>query len=86
MEFLHKRLTLGTGQGVCVTLDRATNVMLLTESNFQKYKRCESYHYYGGEARKSPAVIYPPRSGTYYLVIDLGGGSGTIKYSAQIVD
>lgn len=86
MEFKYQRVQLGTRQAVVVTLDLAANVMLLTDANFSRYERGDAYEYYGGGARKSPAIIYPPRAGTYWLVIDLGGFTGTLNYSVSIVD
>jgi len=84
-DFLHKKITLGTHQGVRVDIDHAANVMLLTELNFQNYKNGRAYDYYGGHYRSSPAVIRPPRAGTYHVVIDLGGGRAMIRYSVTIV-
>ena len=71
---------------ICAT--GAANVMLLTDTNFQKYKRdAGSYEYYGGNYRRSPVVIPPPRAGHYNLIVDLGGYGGSIKTSAiTIID
>ncbi len=86
MEFFSQKFVLGRNQAVEVSVNRAANVLLLTEINFRKYKLRESYHYYGGEALYSLIEILPPRAGSYYLVIDLGGKAGTIEHSATIVD
>jgi hypothetical protein len=85
-DFLHTREYIRSDQAACVTLDRAANVMLLTDSNFAKYKHGQQYSYYGGHYRRSPVFIRPPRTDNYNVVIDLGGGSGSIRYSISIVD
>lgn len=85
-DFLHIREHIRNDQCVRVTIDVAANVKLLTDTNFSKYKRDESYEYYGGYYKRSPVYIRPPRSGDYNVVIDLGGGSATIRHSISIVD
>ena len=85
-DFLHTREYVGSDKAVCVTISIAANVMLLTDSNFNKYKRGQAYDYYGGYYKRSPVYITPPRLGWYNVVIDLGDGSGTIQHSISIVD
>lgn len=85
-DFLHTREFIRSDQSACITIDIAANVMLLTDVNFSRYKRGESYDYYGGYYKRSPIYIRPPRSDNYNLVIDLGGGSGSIRHSISIED
>ena len=85
MDHLHKRIHLGPNEAVEVELKKAANVILLTDSNYRKYKRRDAYHYFGGPARRSPFTIFPPRAGDYELVIDLAGNRGRIEYSYRIV-
>lgn len=85
-DFLHFEATLGTRQGVSVDLNRAADVMLLTQLNFQSYRAGRRFEYYGGHARRSPAVIFPPRAGNYHVVVDAGRGHGLLKAKVSVVD
>lgn len=81
MNFLHYPLNLDSGEVVDVTLDKQANVRLMNEANFSKYKRGEKHTYYGGLAKVSPISIPAPHSGTWHLVIDLGGYAGSVQAS-----
>lgn len=77
---------LSKGQIVKVTLKgNAANVRLLDSSNFQKYKRGAKHSYYGGYVKRSPYSITVPRSGKWYLAIDLGGYSGKVSSSVNVL-
>jgi hypothetical protein len=84
-DYLHKRLHLQQGQAVEIKIDRFAKVMLLTDANFEKYKRGRAFYYYGGSYRETPLIILPPRPGIYHLVIDLGRKADTARYSARII-
>ncbi|PKN64108.1 MAG: DUF1883 domain-containing protein [Deltaproteobacteria bacterium HGW-Deltaproteobacteria-15] len=74
------------GEIVEVTLSgNAANVFLVDSSNFSSYKSGRRYTYYGGNARRSPVRLPIPRSGHWYLVIDLGGYSGSVRHSMRIL-
>jgi hypothetical protein len=86
MNFLHSDLgLLPAGSVVQVQLDAAANVKLLDPSNFEHYRRGESHHYYGGQARRSPVRIPVPATGHWHLALDLGGASGTIRHSIAVI-
>lgn len=69
------------GAVVEIELSTAANVFLVDSTNFSTYKRGGRYRYYGGQARRSPVRLGVPRSGHWYLVLDLGGYPGTIRHS-----
>jgi hypothetical protein len=86
MSFLHYDLGfVKQGAVVLVTLDAQANVKLLDESNFRSYKRHERHEYFGGLAKKSPARITVPRSGNWYVTVDLGGYAGRVNASVRVV-
>ena len=75
-----------SGEIVEVTLSgTAANVFLVDYSNFQSYKSGRRYRYYGGHATRSPVRLSIPSSGHWYLVIDLGGYTGTVRHSMRIL-
>lgn len=82
---MHYDLDLHTGDTVEVTLDKQANVRLLDDSNYSKYQRGEQHRYYGGRANKSPVRLSPPHAGSWHLVVDLGGNSGTVKASVRTI-
>jgi hypothetical protein len=69
------------GAAVEIDVDTAANVFLVDASNFSAYKNGRRFSYYGGQARRSPVRLAIPRSGRWYLVLDLGGYPGTIRHS-----
>jgi hypothetical protein len=74
------------GEIVEVTLSgNAANVFLVDSSNFSSYKSGRRYRYFGGHATKSPVHLQIPRSGHWYLVIDLGGYGGSVRHSMRIL-
>ena len=85
-DHLHKRLFLKQGQVVKVDCDTRANVILMDDLDYSSYKSGRSYHYYGGFFTHFPARIAPPRSGYWNVVLDLGGGHGTIRHSMRVVD
>lgn len=83
MNYLHSEQHLNNGDVVVVELDKQANVRLLDTTNFSRYKRGEKHSYYGGLAKTSPVRIVAPHSGTWHVVIDLGGRSGTVRASVK---
>jgi len=73
------------GAVVLVTLSAQANVKLLDESNFRAYQRRGRHEYFGGLAKVSPARITVPRSGNWYVTIDLGGYVGRVNASVRVV-
>lgn len=87
MKFSYYDLgNLSGGEVVEVSLSgNAANVFLVDSSNFSAYKAGRRYSYYGGHATRSPVHLKIPRSGHWYVVIDLGGYGGSVRHSIQIL-
>ena len=86
MSFIHKNLDhVNKGSLIKVSLSNQANVLLLDNSNYQKYRRGEKHRYYGGWFKTTPACITIPASGHWHLVLNLGGRRGTIRYSISVV-
>ena len=83
-DFLHQEFDLQAGDIVEVTLDSPANVMLLDPANFSSYKDGLSYRYHGGHAEKSPVQLSPPRSGTWHVVVNLGGYPGSVRAVVRV--
>ncbi len=72
------------GERVQVTLSgSAANVRLMDSSNYNNYKYGRRHSFYGGLMRHSPAVLTIPRTGHWYVTIDLGGLRGTVRSSVR---
>ncbi|KQC11146.1 MAG: molecular chaperone Tir [Candidatus Cloacimonas sp. SDB] len=83
---VYKLGNLKGGEIVNVVLSgNAANVKLMNSSNFNNYKNGRRHTYYGGYAKKSPVKIPVPSSGQWFVTIDLGGYSGTIKSSVNVL-
>jgi len=84
-DHLHKRLFMKQGEVVEVDCDTQANVLLMDDSNYSNYKAGQSYRYYGGFFKQFPARLAPPHSGYWSVVLDLGGGSATIRHSMRVI-
>lgn len=84
MEHLHTRKFIQRGKTVSVRLDIQANVQLMDDHNYRNYCNGGMYEYYGGLATRTPFNIVVPQSGTWNIVIDLGGNSGSIRHSIEI--
>lgn len=85
MDYLHRELDLNADDVVEVTLDHAANVQLLDPANFLAYEQRRAYRYFGGYVTHSPYRIVAPSAGKWHLVIDLGGGPGTVRASVAVL-
>jgi Domain of unknown function (DUF1883) len=83
MNFLKYEFDAGPSDIIQVRLDKQANVRLLDYNNFQKYQNGQQHTYFGGHAKTSPVNLKPPYQGHWYVVVDLGGYSGTIRASAE---
>ncbi len=76
---------LDSGKIVEVTLTKAANVRLMDSSNYSNYKYGKRHNYYGGYVKQSPYRITVPHSGHWYVTIDLGGYSGSLRHSVRVL-
>lgn len=84
MDYLHQQLDLSSDDVVEVTLDHPANVMLLDPDNFDAYQNRRAFRYHGGYAKTSPFRLTSPHPGNWHLVVDLGGGPGTVRASVAV--
>lgn len=84
-DHLHERLSLNAGDVVEVDCDTQCNVMLLSDSDYAQYKRGGSFRYSGGHFKQFPARLSPPHPGMWNIVLDLGGGSATVRHSIRVI-
>lgn len=74
------------GEIVEVTVSgSAVNVELLDNSNLAAFKAGRQHHYYGGHYTRSPIRIPIPQSGTWYVVIHLGGYAGSWRSGVRVL-
>ena len=85
LNFLKYEVNLSGRDAIEITLDKQANVRVMDGSNFNRYRRGEHHTFYGGMAKQSPVIITPPHRGHWYVVVDLGGFSGTVRASVRVV-
>ncbi|MEJ5281501.1 DUF1883 domain-containing protein [Pseudomonas sp. MYb541] len=85
MNFLHTREYLEQGDIVVVECSHQCNVRLTTDTNFSKFKQSGAHEYFGSFYKMLPARIAAPSTGHWNITIDLGGGSGNIRHSINII-
>jgi len=74
-----------SGSIVEIKLSVAANVKLLDSTNYNYYKNGKKHRYYGGYVKSSPYKIVIPSTGHWYITIDLGGYSGTVRHSVMVL-
>jgi len=84
MNFLHTDFWGGTESTAIVTVDSQCNVLLMSDVDFAAYRGARPFRYYGGWATHSPTQLTPPHHGHWHLVVDLGGGTGTVRAGVRI--
>ena len=72
------------GERIQVTLrGNAANVRLMDSTNFNYYRQGRGHRYIGGLATQSPMVLTVPRSGHWYVTVDLDGLRGSVSTSIR---
>lgn len=84
MNYKYKSGQFNRGDVLSVELDKQANVILLDSINYSNFKNGRKYKYYGGLATQSPYKITVPSTGTWYIVVNLGGYAGTVRYSITV--
>jgi hypothetical protein len=85
MNHLQQEMDLTTGDVVEVTLDGRANVMLVDPTNYERYRKGESFRYHGGLAERSPATLVAPHDGRWHVVVDLGGYPGHVRAGIRLL-
>ena len=85
MNFLHSKARIGPENCFEVSLSSQANVLLLDDCNFRSYKAGRRYRYQGGLAKRSPVRLSPPHMGNWHVVVDMGGYSGRVRASINVV-
>ena len=86
MEYIYSEIQARAGAIVEVALDRQANVRLFDPTNYSRFKSGQQCRGYRGRAQRSPQRLRVPSSGTWYVVIDLGGHGGTIRHGIRIIN
>jgi hypothetical protein len=60
------------------------SVMLLDQTNFQKYRAGGRFRYTGGRYKRSPVLIAVPYLGHWHVVVDMGGRLGRVDASVSV--
>lgn len=84
MNFLHYEVKAGPGEVIQVNINRDANVRLLDPVNYAKYKLGKRYSATAGPETEGPIRFTPPFRGSWHLVIDMEGRSGTVRASVDV--
>ncbi len=63
----------------------AANVRLMDSPNFQYFRSGRRHQYIGGHSKRSPVRLQIPRSGHWYVTVDMGGYKGTVRSSVRML-
>jgi hypothetical protein len=76
---------ISAGSIVEVTLGYAANVRVMDSSNYSNFKAGRRHRFIGGYIKRSPYKATIPRSGHWYVVVDLGGHAGKVKSAVRVL-
>lgn len=85
MKYTYKDGNFRKGDILIITVDRSVNIYLVDSINFQRYKNGSSFEYYSSKSSSSPYNIAVPSTGLWYIILDLGGGTGILNYSIKVL-
>jgi hypothetical protein len=69
-----------------VSLTVGANVRLMDHSNFTRYTKGQPHTYHGGLVTQSPIRLNIPRSGMWYVTVDLDGlQASSVDVSVQVL-
>ena len=86
MQFIKHDLGQLSGREVVeVAITSAAYVRLLDGENFRKYHYGRIPSYIGGHYKQSPVRFQIPRSGHWYVVVDLGGYAGEVSSAIRVL-
>ena len=73
------------GSVLVVTLSGPAYLRLMDPENFAAFQDSDDYDFRGGLARKAPYRIKVPRSGPWYLAVDLSGlGVRGVRHAVSV--
>ena len=84
MKYSFKEGNFKKGDILSIIIDRKVNIYLMDNINFTRYKNNNSCEYYSSASNNSPYNITVPRTDHWFIVIDLGGGTGILTYSIKV--
>ncbi len=86
MNYLHWKIDApAQGATVVVTLKGVeSDVLILDRMNFDRFRRGNSFQYFGGHYKRSPARLRIPSAGEWYAVVIPSLG-GKIEASVQVL-
>ncbi len=87
MKIIHHDLGFqNKGSVVLITLSGdPANVRLLDQTNYEYYLKGKSNYYVGALAASSQVRLSIPYAGSWHVVVDLQGLSGTVTSSVKIL-
>ncbi len=85
MNFLHQKGYYSAGDIIVLQCNTQCNFMIMSDSNFSSYRERRDFNHYGGHFKSFPAKIKVPSSGSWNVVIDLGGGAANIRYGLSVI-
>lgn len=84
MKYLYYEVTVGRDDVIEVELSGQANVRLMDSANYNSFRAGRAHRFHGGLAKVSPLALRPPSAGHWYVVVDLGGYSGSVRASVSV--
>ena len=84
MKYLRKQVKARRNCVVVVTFDQPAKVMLLKDSEYNKYKEGKTYNYRGGFAKNSPVKFILPEGAIWQVIVEKGSYFNPVNMNASV--
>lgn len=85
MSHIHATEELQVGDVLVVNCSHQCNIMLMTNTDYGRYRRGEKFQYHGGHFTKFPTRFLAPGAGSWNVVIDVGERAAEIRYDIRVI-
>jgi hypothetical protein len=72
------------GDHVRVDINTEANILLVSDAALEAYRRHLPFHYIGGGFARETHVLGVPTTGSWHVIIDLGGRPGHVEHHVGI--
>lgn len=84
MKFLTKTFSARKGDQAKVIVSQSTAVKLMSQRDLDKYRKCSTHTYWGGDFKETEIVFTIPGDGQWGVVVEKGTLANPIELEASV--
>ena len=85
MEYIHSKDYFEAGDVVVVNCSHQCQVLLMDNTNYDKFRSGQKFERYGGSYDHFPVKLQVPKSDTWNIILDFGDASVVVKHSIEVI-